>query len=103
MGYALFPLGHRAEARSAAAVQAVACVLAIFNQVGVYQPDNIPAVRTDLDVRLIRWPSGELLASMIFRGPDPPAQQEASKGAKVLSGGSPNNEMNRWLDELIAR
>jgi hypothetical protein len=103
IGYALLPLHHRAEARSVEDVKAVACVHSTFNQVGVYQPNNVLAVRTDYDVRVIQWPGGEPLASKVLQGPDPPAQEEASKDAKIITGGSPTEqEMARWLEGMIA-
>jgi hypothetical protein len=46
-------------------------------------------VRTDWDVRVLRWPGGEQAASNVFRGPDPPEKKEAAKDSKLLTGGSP--------------
>jgi len=100
----------RAQTVSPDAVQTLVCVRQTYNQVGRYS-SNHPAVRLDWDVRVLRWPSGELLSGRTFRGPDPPQQAdfkgwspctETSKCA-TKSGGQPSGEALRWLDEIIAR
>jgi hypothetical protein len=102
----------RAQATTTDAVQTLVCVRQTYIRVGFYQPSNTPAVRLDWDVRVVRWPSGEPLAGMTFRGPDPPQDAdlkgygtctEASKTCATKSGGEPVGNALRWLDELIAR
>lgn len=93
----------RAEAKSVDGVQTLFCIRQAYIQVGIYQPDNIAAVRRDWDVRLVRWPSGEPMASMVIRGPEPPQNVKTTANTRMYYAGTPDDEGRRWLDEVIAR
>jgi hypothetical protein len=95
----------RAEAKTVDGVQTLFCIRQVYIQIGIYRPDNIAAVRQDWDVRVVRWPSGEPMASMVIRGPEPPQDIKKSAGDNKTTyyAGSPDNEAKRWLDEVIAR
>lgn len=95
----------RAEAKAVDGVQTLFCIRQVYIQIGIYQPDNIAAAREDWDVRVVRWPSGEPMASMVIRGPEPPQEikKSAAGNRRLYYVGSPDNEAKRWLDEVIAR
>src|SRR5436305_1108515 len=46
----------RAEAKTEDSVQTLVCIRVANIQIGIYQPDDIAAVRVDYDVRVVRWP-----------------------------------------------
>jgi hypothetical protein len=102
-GYSAYIPPH-AHATSEDGVRIVVCAQGVGTQVGFYQPNNVPAIRLDLDVRIIRYPTGEPLASMTFQGPDPaPEINTTSQNPTSLSGSYPTGELNRWLQGLIER
>ena len=110
--YQVSVVPSRAQATTTDAVQTLVCVRQTYIRVGFYQPNNTPAVRLDWDVRVTRWPTGEQVAGMTFRGPDPPQDAdlkgyspctEASKTCATKSGGEPVGSALGWLDGLIAR
>ena len=91
-------------------VKALVCIRVIANEVGTYVPVSpdptkkwdVAAHREDWDVRVMRWPSGELIAGQYFQGPDPPVDMQTNDPKDRRSGGPPTDAMNRWLDTLFA-
>jgi hypothetical protein len=86
------------QPKTADAVQTLVCVRETSIQVGVYQPSGRSAIRNDWDVRVLRWPSGEVMVGRTFRGPDPPKQATSTY---EMTSGRPTNEAKLWLDDLI--
>ena len=93
----------RAYANKEGSVQAAVCIRHAFIQIGIYRPDNIAAVREDWDVRVLRWPSGEVLAGKDFPGQAPPPEIKATTGqyGKQYDAPGPDQDAKRWLNELI--
>lgn len=91
-------------ARSLESLQSVVGLVERFVQVGTYEATKTAAVRIDYEVRVVRWPSGELLAARTFRGADPPAQRTSSSGVKSWEHGQPPDAaaVEAWLSEVFA-
>lgn len=108
-GDRLVPEKH-AKAGSADDVRAVVCVQQIFTEVGKYQATDsqtgtvseMIANRIDFDIRVLRWPGGELLAARSFQGADPPEKVELQPGLSHWSGNLPIVDASNWLDEVLA-
>lgn len=92
-----------AYAKKVDGVQTSVCIRHAYIQIGIYQPNDIAAVRYDWDIRVLRWPSGETLASTVVRGQGPPPEIKlpASQIGKRYYGDAPDKEAKRWLNELI--
>lgn len=89
------------SARTAEEVQTVACREERYIQVGVYQESNSAAVRIDYELRLLRWPGGELLAARTFRGGDPPATRTTQGSVSWEHGPRPQAEATAWLEQSL--
>jgi hypothetical protein len=81
-----------------AAMRAVICIKWVYGPWHMYQsskgtPDS--QRRTDWDVRVIRWPGGDLLASNLFRGKEPPASYVDS-----WSDTSYKDAYDKWANSL---
>lgn len=54
----------------------------------------------DWDIRVVRWPEGQVIASKFFQGSQPPRMAFVRKGTKVIYGDEPSTQgMLRWLAE----
>ena len=71
--------------------------------VGTYEP-GIKAIRIQWDVRVLRWPSGELISGSTFQGHDPPqvVEMKGYERSETETGSYPHGAYS-WLDEMIAR
>ena len=77
--------------RYAAEVQGLLCVHEIWKTVGKYT-SGVPADQRDFDVRVVRWPTGDVLAAAAFRGGAPPGVTRL-----ITFGEAPESELLRWL------
>ena len=82
-------------------VQAVVCRQENYIQVGTYERSNSAAVRIDWELRLVRWPSGELLAARTFRGADPPASRQTQGSQSWEHGETPKAAATAWLEQTL--
>lgn len=75
---------------------AVVCVSEDKQSVGQYI-DGQPAYRIVWEVRVIRWPGGEVMTANHFVGSEPP---RTKIGSGPGWGGQPYNELAEWLHSL---
>lgn len=104
---------EHATATAADEVRAVVCIRQGYDVVGSYQSSDapltadigsgVPAVRSDWDIQVIRWPSGEPVAAKFFQAADPPAKVEGLPAtAKHWSGPVAMEETKAWLEAMLA-
>jgi hypothetical protein len=96
-------LPSRAQAQTADAVHALVCIHATHVLVGTYGSSGNVGVRVDWDLRVLRWPSGEVIAAQAFTGHAPDDIGEFKQGeSNVARRGRTSSEAYAWMKELIA-
>jgi hypothetical protein len=107
--YHLSIVPYRVLPASKDSVQTLVCVRDTLYLIGHYE-NGTPGVRHEWAVRVLRWPSGELLGGRVFQGSDPPATAEVegycnatTNRCSVKGGGKPDTAVLDWLDGLFAR
>lgn len=74
------------------------CILQTATSVGQYT-DGAPAIKFDWKVRLVAWPSKDVLVEKEFSGGEPP---ETKYGSGSGFGSIPINELYQWLFSIVS-
>ncbi|MCS7287042.1 MAG: DUF1080 domain-containing protein [Anaerolineae bacterium] len=80
-------------------VNTLACVKEGRDRVATYTPGNIPGYRLIWNVRLVRWPNGEVLAEKTLMGYDPPSVYVGVPTSAVY-GRPPEIDLMEWLSSF---
>jgi len=85
--------GWRGGPRKGQEAACLACLRSVLVTAGRYS-DGGPAQRCDLEVWVLDWPEGTLLAKFYFAGKDPPAKVNRQVGYRAYA---PIKDVEAWL------